>query len=572
MPTKVNGYGPKNSKLLILGEYPTGDDEDSGIPFSGMQGDLLEKLCGAAGFKLEDTYRTNVSKVRPPHNDVRLFPSIGYKIEDFYEELEKEILDIKPHCILALDNESLKAVSECSGIVKWRGSILRSRWPKIKVVASFHPNALLHSPSTGQKVDYSMKPIMILDYKRALEESFTNTYDVPDRNLMVCRSAYQLYKFLEKNEHNNVASVDIESHNGIPICIGIAFNRHEALSIPLLSPIGWKDSLSDHELNEIWMLLIKWFEKPGLKLIGANFKYDQWKLWTVCGFPVPDPYADTMLMHHTWMPELPQSLAFATSIHTREPYYKDEGKEYNPKKDKIDRMFLYNAKDCAVTYEVYEVLSKELEEVQLLEFFYDFVMQLHPLYVHIEGNGFKVDEDKRKELQVKYRGKLLAAEKEFETVSGFRPVSAVELKKIVKDCKRDGTELPLCINLGSPQQLAKLLYETLGFPNRKSTDEDTLVALQANHSSKDEKKRRILELILDIRKYQKTLGTYLSVKTDYDGRMRTSYRITGTETGRTSTSRLEPPVRPDKLGIAFQTMTKHGDIGAEVREMYVPGY
>jgi uracil-DNA glycosylase family 4 len=571
MSKYVRGHGPKTAKLMILGEFPYQDDEESGMYFSGTAGDVMEKLTRAAGFNLEDTYRTAVVKVRPPHNDLKLLPSIGFRPEDFYEELEKEILEIRPFTILALDNEALKSTTEVSGISKWRGSILRSKWPGIKVVPSFPPNSLLHTPG-GTKVDYSMKPIMILDYKRALEESWSSEYSVPDRNLMVCKNAYQLYKFLEKNEQNNVASVDIESHNGITICIGIAFNRHEALSIPLLSPIGWKEPLSEHELNEIWMMLIKWFEKPGLKLVGANFKYDQWKLWTVCGFPVPNPYADTMLMHHTWMPELPQSLAFATSIHTREPYYKDEGKEYNPKKDKIDRMFLYNAKDCAVTFEVYEVLSKELEDIQLLEFFYDFVMQLHPLYVHIEGNGFKVDEGKRKELQEKYRAKLLEAEQEFEKISSFKPVTAVELKKITKDCKRSGEEIPNCINLGSPIQLAKLLYETLGFPNRKSTDEDTLVALQANHASKDEKKRRILELILDIRKYQKTLGTYLSVKADYDGRMRTSYRITGTETGRTSTSRLEPPVRPDKLGIAFQTMTKHGDIGPEVREMYVPGY
>lgn len=568
----VPGAGPKTAKLLILTELAVVDEYD-------QADELLTKLLTAAGINREEVYITSVVKIRPPNNDLRLLAQTGYTIEAFYDVLEKEILEIRPNAILALGNESLRAITEFTGITKWRGSILRSKWPGIKVVPSFHSAALLYQRSKYEDafqanigVDYAMKPIMILDYARAREESLSNTYDIPDRNLMVCRTSQQLYNFLEvRNANNLVASVDIESRNGIPICIGIAFSRHEALSIPLLS-LDPKNSISDEELNEIWRLLIRFFQRKGLKLIGANFKYDQVKLWTVCGFPVPDPYADTMLMHHTWSPELPQSLAFATSIHTREPYYKDEGKEFNPKKDSIDRMFKYNAKDCAVTYEVYEVLSKELEELELLEFFFDFVMQLHPLYVHIEGNGFKVDELKRKELQEKYQGKLKTAEEEFEKISAYKPVSNDTLKRIVKENKRDGTAIPNVINLGSPLQLKTFLYDIIGFPKRQGTDEDTLVALLANHTSKDENKRRILELILDIRKYQKTLGTYLSVKPDYDGRMRTSYRITGTETGRTSTSRLEPPVRPDKLGIAFQTMTKHGDIGPEIREMYVPGY
>jgi DNA polymerase family A len=69
---------------------------------------------------------------------------------------------------------------------------------------------------------------------------------------------------------------------------------------------------------------------------------------------------------------------------------------------------------------------------------------------------------------------------------------------------------------------------------------------------------------------------------DYDGRMRTTY-FPCLDTGRTSTGQQDPPIRPSVevidengkkkhkvLGTAFQTMTKHGDIGADIRGMYVP--
>jgi len=69
---------------------------------------------------------------------------------------------------------------------------------------------------------------------------------------------------------------------------------------------------------------------------------------------------------------------------------------------------------------------------------------------------------------------------------------------------------------------------------------------------------------------------------DYDGKMRTTCFMC-LETGRTSTGQQDPPIRPlvdvvgkgkkkdyKVMGTAFQTMTKHGDIGADVRSMYEP--
>jgi len=51
---------------------------------------------------------------------------------------------------------------------------------------------------------------------------------------------------------------------------------------------------------------------------------------------------------------------------------------------------------------------------------------------------------------------------------------------------------------------------------------------------------------------------------------------------RSATQQQEPPIRPSieykegsvkkkqSMGMAFQTITKHGDIGEDVRSMYVP--
>ena len=68
---------------------------------------------------------------------------------------------------------------------------------------------------------------------------------------------------------------------------------------------------------------------------------------------------------------------------------------------------------------------------------------------------------------------------------------------------------------------------------------------------------------------------------DFDGNMKTTYYLC-LETGRTATGQLEPPIRPwievkeegkkkkKPIGMAFQTITKHGDIGQDIRSMFIP--
>jgi len=122
------------------------------------------------------------------------------------------------------------------------------------------------------------------------------------------------------------------------------------------------------------------------------------------------------------------------------------------------------------------------------------------------------------------------------------------------------------VNYNSPKQVKELLYEQMRLkPVDKNLDtgEDTISRLLKD--VRDESIRDVLSRILEIRRVNKTLSTYLYAMSDFDGRMRTQIRIVGTETGRSSDSILDPPTRPCKIGFAFKTLTKHGDIGQDVR-------
>ena len=227
----------------------------------------------------------------------------------------------------------------------------------------------------------------------------------------------------------------------------------------------------------------------------------------------------------------------------------------------IDDLMIGCARDAAVTYEVDERMQIDIDELGINDFYHNFIMKLHPLYLEIENEGLLVDHAKREELLKKY----IAWDEKLR----------YEMFKHVGEY----------INPNSPPQVNKLLYERLRVPFRKGTGEEILTQL-LNTAVKDPYRRAIIENILESRRVRKTISNNLGALCDYDGRVRTTYFIC-LDTGRSSTGQQEPPIRPTEeiieiddtgkrkkkkkaLGTPFQVMTKHGDVGPDVRSMYIP--
>ncbi len=538
----VPGAGSSSAKLMIIGEAPGEHEERLGLPFVGPSGELLNDMLKAAGIDRDSTYVTNVVKIRPPANKINRLKELGKSIDDFLPQLFEEIGAIKPNCILALGNTPLNALTGKSGIIKYRGSILWSSKCGIKVVPTIHPAALLHQ-SLGETVfKYSAKAYIQLDMKRAGEESKSKTLKLPERHIEIIKDSYALHKFLEQFRNHKRFALDIETVRAIPVCLGIAPSPNFAVSVQLFNLPGVDYNIPKHEQSEIFQLLYS-FLNSDREFIGQNWKFDADKLATI-GLSMKGLYADTMLLASVVNPEFPKSLGFLASVYSREPYYKDEGREFILGKDPISNLFNYNGKDVCCTFEIYEKLVQDLMEFQL-EAFFSYVMQLHDFYLALESNGLLVDFQAWSELRSKYSLLWNERQSELESLAGYD------------------------LNVASPKQVLQYVLSDLHLPTRSGTGDDILIQLLGNHA-KSQKAKRSIELILEIRRIRKTIGTYLSAYPDFDGRMRTSYRISGTETGRSSTSILKPPLRPVKgFGQPFQVFTKHGDIGSDIRRMYV---
>jgi len=539
----VPGKGSPNPKVMIIGEAPGKHEEEQLAPFVGPSGIVLDKALRALGYNnwRTDCYVTNVVKTKLEDNDWGKMHESGVAFEDEIKFLKEEINTFNPNLLLILGKNAYKALDLPGKLDDYRGSILSCYGRK--AVATYHPARFLYSREAGQ---FSWKPyekaVFQHDLQRAMIEGEFRELRLPNRNLHVVEDSNQFLQFLNRWSKKTRVAEDIESINFIPFCLSFSFDPSEAVSVPLFDgPLGKNRSIKD--VSRLWIMIDKIHNDARIAKVGQNWKYDGPKLEKL-GLYLNNFKSDTMLKGHVVCPEFPKSLAFQTSIHTREPYYKSEYEAFKYGKTNIQQFMLYNAKDAAITLEIDNVLESDLESLDLKDFYYEFVMELHYLYSEMESVGMAINPGVREQLINEWCKKQAKMEIELFQILGMH------------------------VNVASPKQVQLALYEKLKLPFRAGTGEDVLVALLGNHCKKPEQKRAI-KLILADRKVRRLLSTTLASPTDYDGRMRTSVFICATETRRTSNELLAPPIRPYNMGIGFQTLSKHGEAGA-IRTMFVP--
>ena len=70
----VPGEGPASAEVMLVGEAPGRQEDETGRPFVGPAGRFLDRLLGERGLARDDVFITNVLKARPPKNRARSQP------------------------------------------------------------------------------------------------------------------------------------------------------------------------------------------------------------------------------------------------------------------------------------------------------------------------------------------------------------------------------------------------------------------------------------------------------------------------------------------------------------------
>ncbi|MCE5213517.1 MAG: uracil-DNA glycosylase [Methanobacterium sp.] len=136
----VFGEGPDNAKIMLIGEAPGRNEDETGRPFIGSSGKLLSELIQEAGMDRSHIYITSIVKCRPENNRKPRKTEYSTCMELF---LTKQIELINPDIIGLLGNSAIYALIGGNNIKKIHGQIYQVDGRKY--MALFHPAAALYS-------------------------------------------------------------------------------------------------------------------------------------------------------------------------------------------------------------------------------------------------------------------------------------------------------------------------------------------------------------------------------------------------------------------------------------------
>ena len=185
---------------------------------------------------------------------------------------------------------------------------------------------------------------------------------------------------------------------------------------------------------------------------------------------------------------------------------------------------------------LYETLAPKLREKDLWDLFQTAELPLCRVLAEMERTGCRVD----KGALVSF-GEMLSAR-------------IAQKEKAIYDMA--GEEF----NINSPKQLGEILFGKLGLPHGKKTK--TGWSTNADVLEKLRYEAPIVGAVLEYRQFAKLKSTYadgLLKAMDADGRVRTSFQMTVTATGRLSST------EPNLQNIPTRT-----DLGSEIRKMFIP--
>jgi DNA polymerase-1 len=522
----------------------------------------------------------NVVDRRPPGNNFKIFyrDSKKFRPTEYLEErwgIVREILeDLSPDIVICLGGEALRAVTGRVGIVKWRGSVIQTG--NIKSIATYHPAYLFHKP------DHQV--IVKNDLAKALRHLTPDPFFPPEYEFFIPQSPKEVAEWFGDLSSEEPLAFDLETFgrdDGPHIrCVGFSKSPTQTMCVPFalakediifvpgedIRLGGVASYWSPQDEVEVAYILREVLENPEIPKVAQNYAFDATILALRWGLIVQGLFLDTMHLFHCLWPELPKNLDFLTSVYTDQPYYAG----YNPAIDV--ETWEYNQIDCAVTFQVGAKLQEESNALGMWDFY---KTQVEPgMYglTRMMNRGVRIDPEAQAEQARTVRVKRERLLKEIQDegpkkeIKGKKPAGyrfmdityptkaacmdqirkhAKTWERTIKSCAAEIEKLPPKVkvelfNPDSPPQVQAYLYQDLRLPVQKSRatgkttgEEEALHALLRKDLA--DGPRAFIQTLLEYRNKTKLLQ-FLQPNCDWDGRIRTSYNISGTKNGRISSS------------------------------------
>ena len=380
----------------------------------------------------------------------------------------------------------------------------------------------------------------------------TQTAKLGKMDIETISNEQQLDEFL--SHVNKVIAFDTETTglNQITdkiVGLSLAYDNQHGAYIPLRhitksADLFGGDSLATNQLSvdTVYKKLWPIFTNPNITKIAHNIKYDLHILDNMgCDITQIAPIDDTMLLsyalhgtlHGHGLDELAEKYLGHTNIKFEDLFdakIKDCDRHFETLP--LETAAKYSGEDSVVCMALYDLMRPQLDADEKLRKLYETCdLPLCPVLCLMEKYGVAVNRERLNQLSGVFHKQLENLESEIYDLAGHE------------------------FNVGSPKQLAVVLFDELHLPNKKkgSTDVNILNDLIDVHP--------IIEKILEWRSIAKLAGTYadaLPHQIANDGRIHTTYLQTSTNTGRLSSR------NPNLQNIPIKT-----ELGEEIRKCFV---
>ncbi len=146
----VIGEGDHYAKLMFIGEAPGRNEAETGRPFCGAAGKILDELLESIDIERKKVYITNIVKDRPPMNR----DPLPDEIESYSSYLDRQINIIQPQVIATLGRFSMVYIMNKFGLGPKLESISRlhgkeleaeTNYGKISIIPLYHPAVAVYN-------------------------------------------------------------------------------------------------------------------------------------------------------------------------------------------------------------------------------------------------------------------------------------------------------------------------------------------------------------------------------------------------------------------------------------------
>ena len=357
---------------------------------------------------------------------------------------------------------------------------------------------------------------------------------------------------VRKGAQGNLLACDIETRrieweDNKLLSLGFATDINTCYAIYNIPVIG---ANGEGHSTAVWEALEGLFGDENITFIWHNGKFDCGRLKYLCNFDARID-EDTMLRHYCAINEKrgTHGLKDLGQLYLQAPAWDDELDRIKKDYCKQHKMRLcdfmyddiptsvlipYMQRDCIATYRLHCVFER-LGRPEA-SFIYRKLIEASNVFMRVELNGVRLDMDYLEDLEFELEKELEGATKKLNEVSA----TIWDPQQYSHDT---GAKVKLTdeFNIKSPKQLKWMLQQVLGYPV-PSTDATTIdmlidevdAGLITNPRAKD-----FLQAIASVRKNSKYMDTYVQGMRECvcrDSRIRGTFNLHGTETGRLSSS------------------------------------